>query len=509
MVNTYRRSVLIFLWIVLPFFLLSGEFTASVNQKQVQLGDSFVLDLILKDTSAKKIPSTDRLQKEFTIHSQRQMSNTSIINGKITSSITWRLTLMASKEGEMVIPPINIDTAEGILTSNPIIIQVVKTTGSSSSDALESVVITADVTNSQPYKNEPFVMTVKILSRKGMADIQVEKIDLENGVIEVSEEPKMYKTLVDGFHVNVIEFSYLITPLKAGLLTIPPIAVKGVVSENHLSGARSLFDEDPFGILQRFAQYKPFQISTEEKAITVQPQAAAMRSWLPAKSLTIEESWDNPQSLQVGEPFTREFKMTAEGVKAHQIPSLSDQQLYNDSFKTYADQPDLGDETRNHEIFSYRKEQYTLIPQKPGTLILPELSIEWWDVNKKEKVIARVPARTVTILPSTESTLTTEVKGVENLIVDHPIVIETQQVVTHRDPMLYALIAGLAVLLLIAVFWGISLQKKITRYEEPSLLKEKMIKPPVKPSNLPVKKTAKKKPSKKDPNEKLPDLNPT
>src|SRR5262249_49810796 len=124
--------------------------------------------------------------------------------------------------------------------------------------------------------------------------------------------------------------------------------------------------------------------------------------WIPARSLKIEELWDETQTLQVGEPLTRAFNITAEGLKSNQLPSLNEQQISDNHFKIYADKPVLGDEAQDGGIKSYRKEQYTLIPQKSGKLTLPEISVAWWDVIKKEKVFAHIPARTLQILPASE-----------------------------------------------------------------------------------------------------------
>lgn len=487
---------------LLPLLLFSGEFTANVNRNRINLGESITLNLVLKDASAKGNPSIDALKKTFSITSQHQLSNTVMVNGKMTSSTTWKLTLIPQKEGDAVIPSIWINTSKGILSSQPLTIQVAKRSAVQHSEVSDDseVFLAIDVSNAKPYKNEPVIYTIRMLSKSDLANIQMQKIHLENAMIEAHGEPKITRKVFNGVSVNVIECDYLITPLKAGSLKIPSTIIQGMVpTRRNLSS--SLFDDDfdPFSMMQGFDRLKPFAVATEEVVLDVQPPVADMNPWLPARSLRLEEVWDESQSLQVGEPFTRGFKVIAEGIKSSQLPSFADLQKSDPLFKIYADKPELGDEEKSGTLQSYRKEQYTLIPQQPGTQTLPELSVVWWDVEKKEKVVASIPSRTLQILPAPETSLKSEMTPAAEKTFSFP---GQQEFVDQKNPLLYAFIAGLAVLLIAAIFWGILLQKKILR----------LTKPPV---HRKVKEAPKKKPKKpapspsKNKNEKLPDLNPT
>lgn len=456
---------LFYLFLLLPLFLFSGEFTSSVNRTQVNLGESITLNLTLKEATSKTPPSVDDLKKQFTINSQQQSFNTVMMNGHVTSSTSWRFILIPQKEGDVTIPAINIETTEGTLSSNPITIQVVKGKNSTNPDAPETndVILTTEVSNANPYKNEPIIYTVRIVSKRDLADIQMQKFNVEDAIVEVNGQPKIYHKAMDGINAGVIEFEYLITPIKAGPLRIPTTLIQGVVI-GRKKHSESFFDDnfDPFSMMQGFDRLKPFSLATEEIVLEVQPPIPGMSPWLPAKSLTMEEVWNENQTLQVGEPLTRGFTIFAEGIKSSQLPNLNDQQNMGNLFKVYADKPELLDEGKGTSVKSYRKEQYTLIPQQAGTLTLPELSIAWWDVTKKEKVITRIPAKTLQIQPapaSTQQIAMTSVKEETNSTTQ-------MQVVTQRDPLLYAIIGGLAVLLITAIFWAISLQRKVNRFTE-------------------------------------------
>ena len=498
-----QLPLLIFL--LLPPLLFSGEFTASVSRNQVGLGESFTLHLTLKDVSHKGNPNIDALKKSFLINSQQQSTNTFIVNGQYSSSNIWKVVLIPQKEGDAVIPSISIDTSDGTLSSQPITIRVVKgaATGSAEPSPLSGLTLTTDVSNAKPYKNEPIIYTVKLISKSGLANIQIQPFTIEDAIVETNGDPKVYQKVIDGVGVGVIEFSYLITPLKAGVMKIPASTIQGMISvkTKPQTHPRSFFDDDfdPYSMMSGFERYHPFGMAIDESVVDVQPPKAEINPWLPAKSFKIEEVWNESSSLQVGEPFTRSFNIVAEGIKSSQLPSLNDLQISDHSFKIYADKPELGDEVKDGIVKSYRKEQYTLIPQQAGSLTLPEISIAWWDVAKKEKVMARIPSRTLEILPAPEVALRNETA--QGSVAEEP---EAKAMAVQRDPIIYCVIAGLGILLFAAIVWGIALQKKIGRLTEVPVAPA-----PVVQRALLAPKVEKKKATVKDKNEKLPDLNPT
>ncbi len=478
---------MVFCFLLFPVLIFSGEFIARVDQNQIKLGERFILTLTLQDATTRESPYIDSLKKLFLVYSQQQSSNTVILNGQTSSRRSWHVTLIPQEEGEFTIPSMSIDTSEGILVSEPITIYVGKGSSlNSEGSKTEGVELISEVNKDNPYKNEPVIYTVKLISKRNLANLQLQKIEIEGAIIEAHEEPKIYEKTLNGMQVNIIEFTHLITPLKAGLLKIPEAVIQGAIP---IKGqGRSLLD-----MLQGFDQLEPFTLKTKETYLEVQGSVAGMSSWLPAKSLKIEEILDASQAIQEGQPFIRSFKIIAEGVRSNQLPSLNELQISDGHFKIYADKPELGDEIKEGQIKSYRKEQYTLIPQKSGLLVLPELCVVWWDVEKKEKMTSIIPSRTLQVSPLPGSVVTHEITPIEQ---------ESQVVVVQRNLALYIVIAGLATLLIIAGFLGVRLQKKLTSFTKTTVNVKEKPKQPVKPKL--VQKT-----SKKEKKEKLPDLNPT
>jgi hypothetical protein len=489
---------LIYVSLLAPFFLFSAEFTASVDRTQTNLGESFELVLTLKEASARGIPSLQPLRQTFLINSQQQSSNTVIVNGEATTSTSWRFSLVSQGEGQWEIPSISIETSEGTLSTDPIAIEVVKGNPATlESSGLEGLNLTTILSNEKPYKNEPFVCTFRLASQRNVANLQLQKMDLEDAIVEPIGEPKVYDKVEKGMRVDVIDFSFLITPLKAGPLKIPSVTLQGGIPIKRRGYSGFLFDNsfDPMSIMQGFDRLEPFTLRSEEKVLDIRPAAAGMNPWLPARSLKIEEIWDPSQTLQEGEPITRSFKIVAEGVKSSQLPNLNDVQFNGNLFKIYADTPQTSDEVKAGHVKSLRKEQYTLIPQDSGDLTLPEITITWWDVVNEEKRVTRIPARTLHIAPSNYLT-----KKMTPAVEEAPAPLEAP-VAPKESSFLYYVIAGLILLLTGSTACGFILYRRIKSLT----VSPKEIKGAEKKQAVPLVKKVPKKEKK----EKLPDLNPT
>jgi hypothetical protein len=281
-------------------------------------------------------------------------------------------------------------------------------------------------------------------------------------------------------------------------LKIPSTVIRGDILIKKKVSMNSLFDDDfdPFAFMQGFGRMQPFAMTTQEVVLDVQPAVAGVSPWLPAMSLEIVETWDDAQQKQVGEALSRTFQIVAEGVNSNQLPSLNEGQMNSSFFKVYADKPELFDEIKNGIIKSSRKESFTIIPQKAGLLTLPEISIAWWDVTKKEKVVTTIPSRTLQILPAFNNTQG-NLENRENS--SSEINVSSSLTTPILSPLIYGSIAGLALLLVVAICWGIVLQRRMARLLKPEK-NEKIT------ENHQKKRL---KPSKSGKNEKLPDLNPT
>ncbi|OJW50257.1 MAG: hypothetical protein BGO67_02720 [Alphaproteobacteria bacterium 41-28] len=399
---------------LLPLTSYAAEFIANVDRSQVVLGENLALQLKLSGASAKSSPNISELKKIFNIIGLQQSSSTSIINGQVSTSTSWHYTLMPKKEGEQTIPPITIESSDGLVTSQAIKVSIGKTSQLPTTNSTHRVTISAQLSKRNPYKNEPIIYIVKLVSSQDLANLQLGEVSIENALVEAYGKPKVYDSTHNGSPVKVIEAKYIITPFKPGPLTIPAFVMHGAVIHQE----KNSFDPFPnhnfdiFDMLRKFesmnpldmGRLEPFSVATDPITLEVKKPIQGISPWLPAASLKITENWDHHQTPKVGQPLTRTFTILAEGATKKQLPNLKEQQGNGINLKVYGDTPTTAEDIKDGTIKSWRQESYTLIPQEPGTLTLPEISVAWWNVKENKIAYAKIPERILEVPPIVNNT---------------------------------------------------------------------------------------------------------
>lgn len=460
-----------------PIICFGADFTASVDRPQLGVGEQLILQLKLTGASPKSSPDILGLKKDFTITGKQQFASTRIINGHVSTSISWQYGLIPRKEGTFTIPAIRIESSEGPLASQPVTLSVEKSSSSQKSHREESVTLTAKVNKNAPYKNEPIVYTVQLTSQEDLFNIQFKDLSVENAVVKASGKPKVYERTQNGLSVKVAEINYIITPLKDGSLKLPGLVVQGEkIVEDSTTVDRLLgTNGDPFRILQQLknlnrlgmAQIEPFSIASNDIILEVKKPVQNLVPWLPAGSLKISETMKESQTLKVGEPFTRTFTIVAEGITGSQIPTLKDQQGEGNDFKVYGDKPVTEETLKNGKLTSWREESYTVIPQQAGTFTLPEISLSWWNVKENKVEYAKIPAHTLKVMPgqSSHESPPQMKESVENKALEKTAN-DLSRATDKEHVFFYSIIAVLVVILLFVLFWVIKLKNKLLNIKE-------------------------------------------
>ncbi len=272
-----------------------------------------------------------------------------------------------------------------------------------------TVSISASASTQTPFRNQPIRYTIKCIVRGAISKVAMDDITVPNAIVERQGKPDIHDQFEKGVPVRVVEIHYIITPLQAGKVTIPSAVLKGEIESSALGPM-----VDPFGgqfmtspqaqqALNFFSAYwgDPFSVASNTIELDVKPPVGAMDPWLPLKSLKVEDSIDASQAVHVGEPLSRKITLRAEGAVGSQLPDLGDQQDNRD-FKIYADKPEMGEDVDGNTdtISGWRKESYSMIPQRAGRLVLPAIKVKWWDIAKSKIALAELPEKVVHVLPA-------------------------------------------------------------------------------------------------------------
>jgi len=167
------------------------------------------------------------------------------------------------------------------------------------------VEVWADLPKGPPFVGEPIALHVRSslrakTTREKLLQPALTDFDWQQFGIDASSEE-----MLDGFWTPVIERVLMITPLKAGALTIPPFTRR-------------------IEILAPNGERVETDFVSSSLVIDVRSHEGVGPSdawWLPAKSVTISDKWEpTPDKIPFGETAHRVLTIEVKGVTADRLP---------------------------------------------------------------------------------------------------------------------------------------------------------------------------------------------
>ncbi len=192
-----------------------------------------------------------------------------------------------------------------------------------------------------------------------------------------------YQAERGGVVYDVLERTHVIVPKRPGRLVVP-----GAQFESVLRYAET-FQRDPL------ASPGPLTVHGPEQVLEVRGvPLAAGEPWLPARSLTLEESWSRDlEALSTGTPVTRTLVLRAEGLAAERLPRL--EMSAHPALAVHHDQPGLSTEYLASGMVGRRVQRIVLMPVGVGEVVVPAVNVRWWDVQADVARVAWLSGRTL------------------------------------------------------------------------------------------------------------------
>ena len=125
-------------------------------------------------------------------------------------------------------------------------------------------------------------------------------------------------------------------------------------------------------------------------------------AWLPSEMVRIDEEWPQGDNFVVGEPVTRIVTLTALGVVEEQLPEIPE--FYPPTFKLYPDQSNTTTVEKNQNLIAQRQSSLAIIPTEPGKMVLPEVTIPWFNTLTEQTEYATIPPRSINVLAASGQT---------------------------------------------------------------------------------------------------------
>lgn len=380
--NMMRKSVLIGVTCLYAAEALSAV-TSRIDRADIELNESFTLEIV-SDTIIDMQPDVSVLDKDFYVGQGSQLSNTTIVNGQIRRSKTWTYVLMPKRDGQIVIPPI----AVGGEQSQALVISVSQPSYAPPGEA--EVFITSNVDFDTSYVQAQVLLTIKIFRSVATRQPALREPTI-SGVEVLSElagDDRSYEAVINGTPYTVVERVYAIHPQESGNIEISPARFEARVLRNGRITGRKVYESEPQSVTVQPIPPRPDQF----------PDAV----WLPARDLSLTEDWSrDTDEIKAGEPLTRHVFTSALGQLETQIPALELPAVAG--VNVYPDKPELSRRIESGGIRGERKDQYAMIGVTAGVVVLPAIEVPWWNTETSQWQVARLPERSINILPSGEA----------------------------------------------------------------------------------------------------------
>ncbi|RKX29563.1 MAG: hypothetical protein DRP47_01390, partial [Candidatus Zixiibacteriota bacterium] len=319
----------------------------------------------------------------FEVYSQGRSSNFSIINGQVSSSVTYRYLLMPLKHGTYVIDNIAIVYASHRYKGNPVELTVLNT-GTSASPQLQDEAsetssrgkdyfLEAVVDKKNPYINEQVTLTLKFcVAVQYYGSPELSEPTTTGFWTELLGNKAPYRQKINNRIYKVIERKYAVFPTQTGDLTIGRATIRVNVP------ARSSRGRDPFGMFGDFFNTgKEVAVNSEPIRINVRPLPDKGRPSDFTGSIgdfKISASVDK-REVEVNQPVTLTLRITGTGnIKSAAEPVIPEL----DEFRIYRASSSENITKIKDRIGGTKVYEEVFIPKHPGTLKIPAISYNYF-----------------------------------------------------------------------------------------------------------------------------------
>jgi hypothetical protein len=338
-------------------------------------------------------PQTSVLEKDFEILSRNHSSSYSLINGSMSSKSVWMIHLRPRHAGVLTIPAMKVDSA----TTQPITVQVSKASdrNDSEQEPTGDIWIDMSVEPKQVLVQQQAIATIRIYQAAALNQAQLTEPSSANVIIERLGKDASYQSTRNGRIWQVVERRYALFPLQSGQITVEPVQLDGSII------VRNSSFNSPFSQSARPIRVRSNAVTLDVSAM---PSDWDDSEWLPATHVELIEGWPSTSTFKVGESVTRTITLRSQGLTSSQLPKIIS--LLPDNLKAYPDQSRLIDDKTFEGVSGSRQEKLAIMPMQPGTYILPQIDIPWWNTKLGRKEMATIPPRTFKVVAAAGTAVT-------------------------------------------------------------------------------------------------------
>jgi hypothetical protein len=307
-------------------------------------------------------PSTQRLHDE----------------DQVVNVMYWKVMLAPKLTGAIKIPSLKIKQA----VTPELALTVLD---HSSLNNNERIWVETSAVPETPRVGEGITITIKLISNKPLLGGLLNESKVKHTKAFQIGIDKSFVETIEGNQYEVLQRKMVVFAELAGELIIPSARFVGEVA---------LKESNVKGVSTRHILRKSEAIKLTIKG---QPATYKGRHWLPMPDLVFTQQWSGlDKDLVTGDSITRTLSLRATGFAAEKLPD----NLFEVDANNLVVYPDRALKTRqfiDDKLIGQLDQSYAIVLTGEGTINIPAISLEWWDVDENQSKTAMLPGKVIMV----------------------------------------------------------------------------------------------------------------
>jgi HAMP domain-containing protein len=374
----------------------TGTVHAFLDRTHVSLGDTVTLNI--QSGGTLDTPDLSPLQNDFQVLGTSRSSSVQITNGKTETTSQLGIALKPLHDGTLTIPPLDV----GSTKTPPLTLQVGAAPAGGVGKLGDPVFMEASVLSSSPWVGQQTVYTVRLFYLPGV-DGALGDPSADGARLIKLDRDHRYMANRNGYAYRVIERSWALIPQRSGAITVQGPVFQGqrlaVGSPGTWFNNPNALLNNPNAILNGQMPGLGAPVQATAPSVHVNARAApagAGKPWLPARTLQLEMTGlPSNGEVDAGTPLTLTLSISASGQPADALPEPELPPIAG--AQTYPDQTQDSTDDSGQWLQGKRTRSFAIVPQRNGSLTIPAITLNWWNVETGRAEQASVPAHTLRV----------------------------------------------------------------------------------------------------------------
>ena len=368
--------------------LAAASLVTTLDEPVTQPGEPVTLSLTFegaKPTEPPTLPAVPNLSIAFL----GQSSQYQVINGRVSSSVSFNYAVTAAQPGEYTIPAFGVVVEGKTLTSQPLKLVV----GRADNRRGQAALLKVSVRKAEAYVGEAMVLEIQLLVQQGVGGQVVQPPQLKGEGVTVGKPTSTGTTAAqtDGIAYQVLTYQVPVTFVKAGEF---PLAAGDCVLDLQFptqNRRRSLFDS-PF-----FSTLDTRRLTLTSEPVTIQVRPLPTNGVPPGFTGAVGDftlgASVSTNVVTAGDPITLTVRLTGRGP----IETLKwEASSAWTGFKTY---PSSTQVTNSDALglSGTKTFEQAVIPESPQVKEIPPISFSFFDPAQRRYRTVSHPAMPITV----------------------------------------------------------------------------------------------------------------